>query len=264
MATQIAGTNNQQRHGRIFLTIFLLGLFGVITLAISITFLIPSLVASLGDEAPPPPPNIVIVLAMTVQLGILIALATWAGLTLSKRMNTNVTPILTHGISDKRLLLGLVSGVSAGLAMLIVHQLIFFPVTGIPVNVSAEMPILIGLASVFLYGGFTEEILMRLGLMTLLLWLGSKIQNDENNAPTTAIFWIVNGIVTVLFGLLHIPSAVVILDIDPTPIVVAQALVLNSVGLLFGWLYWRKGIETAFAAHIGVHVGYTLLATLLL
>lgn len=248
---------------KILIAIIIPGIIGVLVLAIGTTYTIPQLAAQLGEDSPPPP-DIVIILGMLVQLGAFVTLATWGGLSLAAQMKVNVTPILKDGLSDMRLLWGLIAGIVSGLLMLAAHQLIFFPIIEIPVNVSAEMPPLLGVASAFLYGGFTEEILIRLGLMTLFLWFAGKIQGDENGVPSTTMFWIVNIIITVIFALLHLPSAILIQGVELTPIVVIQALVLNSVSILFGWLYWNKGIETAFAAHIGVHVGYTLLATLVL
>jgi len=49
-----------------------------------------------------------------------------------------------------------------------------------------------------------------------------------------------------------------------TPIVVARALVLNSVvGVLCGYFYWKNGLEAAMIAHgsadVVLHVGGSLL-----
>jgi membrane protease YdiL (CAAX protease family) len=29
---------------------------------------------------------------------------------------------------------------------------------------------------------------------------------------------------------------------------------LLNGGLIFGWLYWKKGLESAFIAHVFIHV----------
>lgn len=40
-----------------------------------------------------------------------------------------------------------------------------------------------------------------------------------------------------------------------TSIVVVRALVLNGIaGLLFGWLYWRRGLEAAVIAHFATDI----------
>lgn len=245
--------------GFVFWRLFIAGFFGIIMLAGMMTYLVPQLVQ---DE--PLPPNAVLWAVIFVQYGIILAVAVWGGLTLTKKMQFNPTPILTgelkEGISQ-RLMLGAISGFVAGLMMLAAYQFIFVPLTLVPMNLTENVPLWLGMGNAFLYGGITEELLMRLGLMSLLLWIAAKIQRSENGQPNTVGFWTVNVIVTIIFGLLHLPSTALITPI--TPMIVVQALVLNSVALLFGWLYWRRGLETAIMAHITVHVGYTLIGILL-
>ena len=106
------------------------------------------------------------------------------------------------------------------------------------------------LAARFLYGGLTEEILMRFGLMTLLVWLISKI--TKNTSP--GVYW--SGIVfaAVLFGLGHFPVAYQAVG-EPSALLLSYILIGNAIGgIIFGWLYWKKGLESAFIAHIFAHV----------
>ncbi len=52
----------------------------------------------------------------------------------------------------------------------------------------------------------------------------------------------------ILFGLGHLPITSSITAI--TPIVIARAIILNGIGgLVFGWLYWKKGLTYAMACH---------------
>lgn len=118
------------------------------------------------------------------------------------------------------------------------------------------MPPMPGLASVDLwkrmlacfYGGIAEELICRLFLMTLLVWALHKLAGKSGSAPTTWMIW--TGIVgaTVVFGLGHLPAAAGIWEL--TPVVVARTVLLNAlVGIPFGVLYWRKGLEHAMVAH---------------
>ena len=51
-----------------------------------------------------------------------------------------------------------------------------------------------------------------------------------------------------LFGAVHIPQAVVL--VGPSALVVAFALLGNGVpGVVFGWLYWRRGLVAAMVCH---------------
>ena len=106
------------------------------------------------------------------------------------------------------------------------------------------------LAARFLYGGLTEEILMRFGLMTLVVWIASKI--FKGAIPIA--FWIGIIIASLLFALGHFPIAYQAVD-TPSTGLLTYILIGNTIGgLIFGWLYWKKGLESAFLAHIFAHV----------
>jgi len=108
-----------------------------------------------------------------------------------------------------------------------------------------------------LYGSINEEILLRLGLMSILVWLGRFVSKTEDGHPTLAVLWIANILAAVLFGLGHLPATATLLPI--TPLVVLRAIVLNGViGVAAGYLYFKHGLEAAmlshFAADIVLHV----------
>src|SRR5262245_12106647 len=68
-----------------------------------------------------------------------------------------------------------------------------------------------------------------------------------------APFWVANGLAALLFGLGHIPGALA--SVPLTPAVWAYAIVLNGIcGIVFGWLFWRKGLEAAMVAHFTVDI----------
>ncbi len=105
------------------------------------------------------------------------------------------------------------------------------------------------LAARLLYGGITEELLLRFGLMSLVLWLALKAVPAR---PITAA-WVSIAVSTLLFALGHLPamySAVA----HPSASLFAYVMLGNSIGgLIFGWLYWRKGLEAAMIAHMAAH-----------
>jgi membrane protease YdiL (CAAX protease family) len=110
------------------------------------------------------------------------------------------------------------------------------------------------------YGGITEEVLLRLGVFSMLAWLISRIPGAraEDGRPTLATFWIAGALAALLFGAGHLPTAIA-LGIAGTPLLVARIILLNSLlGIAFAWLYWTRGLEAAiishFAADIILHV----------
>ena len=97
-----------------------------------------------------------------------------------------------------------------------------------------------------LYGGVAEEVLFRLFLMSLFVWIAMKIKIPRNVGVWAAI--IITGII---FGLGHLPITGELTAI--TSDIVLRAILLNgSVSIIFGWLYWKKGLESAMIAHFSV------------
>ncbi|CAM3621987.1 type II CAAX prenyl endopeptidase Rce1 family protein [Erysipelothrix urinaevulpis] len=100
-----------------------------------------------------------------------------------------------------------------------------------------------------LYGGIIEEILLRFGVLTLIVWLTQKILRSDHVG--TYIFAVV--ISSLIFALGHLPAASVIFGLSL--IIVIRILLLNFVpGLLFGWLYWKYGLCYSMLSHVLVHV----------
>jgi membrane protease YdiL (CAAX protease family) len=59
--------------------------------------------------------------------------------------------------------------------------------------------------------------------------------------------------VSVIFGLGHLPATVQITPL--TSVVIIRAIVLNGIGgIIFGWLYWKKGLESAILAHFSADI----------
>jgi hypothetical protein len=116
------------------------------------------------------------------------------------------------------------------------------------------------------YGGISEEIFLRLFLLSLLvLGLRRLILGPgavERPLPWAA-FWTANLLAAVVFGLGHLPATAALVPL--TPLLVVQAIVLNGIlALLFGELYRRWGLEMAILAHfsadIALHVVPPLVA----
>lgn len=99
------------------------------------------------------------------------------------------------------------------------------------------------------YGAFDEEILMRLFVLTLLAWIGSRFSRTKEGRPTLAVLWIANLLAAILFGLGHLPATQAA-GFPLNGLVIGLALVLNGlVGIATGWLYWSRGLGSAMLAH---------------
>lgn len=98
-----------------------------------------------------------------------------------------------------------------------------------------------------IYGGINEEVLLRLFLFTLLYFLLSKCFTITESNKTFSL-WMVNIVVAILFGLGHLPAAFKL--VTPSAFEIFRILFLNGIaGIVFGWLYWSRGLWTAMVAH---------------
>lgn len=99
-----------------------------------------------------------------------------------------------------------------------------------------------------LYGGITEEVLLRWGVMSILAWLATRI------VKTDAAYWAAILLAALLFAAGHLPFLYNTVP-DAAPTLVALVMVGNAIpGILFGWLFWKRGIEAAMLAHAGGHL----------
>jgi membrane protease YdiL (CAAX protease family) len=101
-------------------------------------------------------------------------------------------------------------GISIGLGILtsiliIILSFIFTPVSSVFQNASISVPSWKAFLACF-YGGIGEEILLRLFLMTLIVWIFFKIKKTADGKPTVIGIWLAIIISSVIFGLGHIPN----------------------------------------------------------
>lgn len=142
------------------------------------------------------------------------------------------------------------AGLLVGIAIIVGDWLgnLFVPI-GFPETVA---PIWQGALATF-YGGVVEEVLVRLFLMSVLVWLAAKIWKTSAGLPTPTAFWFGIIAASILFGLGHLPATALLVDI--TPFIVFRAIVLNGIGgVVFGWLFWKRGLVAAMLAHFTADV----------
>lgn len=109
------------------------------------------------------------------------------------------------------------------------------------------------IAARVLYGGITEELLLRWGLMTALAWLAWRFL-QQRRGPVRAVFvWLAIAVSALLFAAGHLPAASVLLGTMDVPVVAFVIGVNTAFGLLFGYLFWRYGLESAMIAHALTH-----------
>ncbi len=149
------------------------------------------------------------------------------------------------------LIAAVVSFVGALFVMLMDHFL-FMPNIGVTEEVSVA-PWWQGLLAMF-YGGFTEELMVRFFVMTFIVWLLAIITRKQRESIPAVYFYIGIVLATLLFGIGHLPAVAQMFGELSALLVVRTVLLNGLLGLWFGYLYWKKGLEYAFIAHMAADI----------
>ncbi len=223
------------------------GMAGVIAV---VTIALPRLL----PEGQLPAPMPVLMAASLLQSGLLLALAVWAGVRFGHRFGLRapafeaaVTGAPIGAALRPQLLPGLVAGVLGGVALMVVVARLA------PASLASAADA-IPIVARILYGGITEELLLRWGLMTLLAWLLARLAPGASPSMRSAQLWVAIVVSALLFAAGHLPAARMIAG-SLTPDVVAYVLLANTAfGVLFGVLFRRWGLESAIIAHGVTHL----------
>lgn len=251
----------KRKKAYLALILFFLGLLGMLSM-LTVDFPLPEEMQSILEETFTPSQ---IQLLILINPTILMLIAVVVGTLLYQKVNLSV-PIIEKwvGIKEDKVQIHaiLVYGIIGGLFTGILLSTLGLIGRGLVPSEFEQLgeSLQITLAARFLYGGITEEILMRYGLMTLLVWIAAKIFRGTK----PSIYWIGISLAALLFALGHFPIVFQSID-NPSSIMLAYVLIGNSVGgLVFGWLYWKKGLESAFLAHMFAHVAMVILEKIFL
>jgi hypothetical protein len=240
--------------------LFVLGSLGIVMFTITSISLVQQQLAALPPEvAAELPPLRVLMLVQGLQYSVLLAIAILIGIGCARRVGLRShlidsavfhTPKSLSWATEMKWSLGI--GAATAVIILVINRLIepALPEALRAAN-NAEPNWLTSLTAI-LYGGITEEILMRWGLMSLLVWAGWKLLKQGVALPSQAIYQGAIVLAAVLFGLLHLPMTAAITPL--TPLLIIRALLLNGIaGIAYGWLFWQYSLEAAMLAHASFH-----------
>ncbi|MDA5111037.1 CPBP family intramembrane glutamic endopeptidase [Brevibacillus thermoruber] len=223
------------------IAVFILGLVaGAVIGAYQVMSLTPEMereiVAKLGSK------NVMIIVAM-LQTAVLAGIATMAGLWASPKVGLN-KPFMYN---RKSIAAAVAIGLLSACLIAIPEKLVFAEALGLDEKFAFSWLYFLGSV---LYGGIIEEILLRFGLMTLIIWIASKMTRSANS---NGIY--IAGIVVaaLLFAAGHLPATAQMLGVSPLS--VTRTLLLNFLpGIGYGYLYWKHGLAYAMLGHISTHV----------
>jgi hypothetical protein len=245
---------------KLFLILWLAGLIGVFSfLLVDLSALVSNLQVPEGTEIPPVTP-LIKVLGL-IQPSVILTFAVIVGVGLASRVGLSA-PIAEAAVGGGKVVSalkpqivpGIIGGLAGGVAIVLTGLLSKPFLSAEVVTRIAEFGKLLPLPTRLLYGGITEELLLRWGLMTLLVWAGWRLFQKGRNKPKALCFVLAILISSLVFGLGHLPIAYLVIP-EPTVALLSYVIVANSVfGFVAGFLYWKKGLESAMIAHMLAHV----------
>jgi membrane protease YdiL (CAAX protease family) len=110
-----------------------------------------------------------------------------------------------------------------------------------------------GLAS--FWAPFAEEIVDRLFLLSLVAWLGMKLFRVSGTGRGRWVaLWGANLATALFFGWYHISNEQIFAATVPGIVALRTVLIILPVGLAFGWLYLRRGLEAAILSHFAIDI----------
>lgn len=225
-------------------------------LLIAIMISIPGLLSLVTFVTPPPG---IPAIALAVNPLVLLLIFTFAGCLGAPGMNLKSWLFLGDVQSSTQLLLYLSLGAIFGLMLGVLDQAtasVWRPDRS-ELKTLFERADLANLSIGVFYGGITEEIIMRWGLLSLIA-LGLSKLTYHRLALQMAIV-----LTATLFAAGHLPTLFVVSP-EPGSLALIRTFGLNLIaGLHFGYAFTRTSLEAAFSAHIGLHLGVFLTATTL-
>jgi len=243
-----------------FAILFVLGSVGIVMFTIMSIPLIEQQLAKLSPEAlEKVPPLGMLMLLQGLQYSVLLAISILIGIGCAYRVGLHShlidrwvfhTAKVPSFAVEMKWSLGL--GAAAAIVLLLLDRLMQ-PALPEALQVANNIErSWLNLLTAMSYGGITEEILMRWGLMSLLVWIAWKVLKQGVTLPSQGIYQSAIVLAALVFGLLHLPATAAIVPL--TPLVIIRAILLNGIaGIAFGWLFWQYSLEAAMLAHVSVH-----------
>lgn len=244
-------TTEPIKYPRLRLSLYLwtAGMLGVVALTIPV---VPQLVTETTFSMP----TWAVLLISVFQSALLLALAVWLGVVLAPKVGLQ-SGVFEAAATGSAIMLPLRPQVTPGLVAGVVGGIGLFAIGGYasPSTLAGvEQEFTVPILARVLYGGVTEELLLRWGLMTLLVWMAWRFVQRRHGAPRPVYIWLAIFVSALLFGAGHLPAAAALIEEMTVDLVVFIVGANTIFGVLFGYLYWRFGLETAMIAHASAHI----------
>jgi len=129
----------------------------------------------------------------------------------------------------------------------------FYPISGKIPRPSKPFYALVSFSA-----GISEEIMFRLGIMSLIITVIQFLNKVDK--PSNKTIWIGIIISSIFFGLIHLPLSKKFVEL--TPFTIGVTMIGNLItGSTFGWIFWKRGLLVAIISHIAFDLVFHVIGT---
>ena len=247
---------------RLFLILWAAGFLGVLSfLLVDLNALIAMVPLPDGQSSADLPSPAVLKIVSLIQPAILVSLAVLIGVLLANRVGLHSPAAEAFAAKEPfvsklrpQLMPAIIAGSAGGVAIILAWVIAKPHLSADFISRAEAFNKLLPAPFRFLFGGVTEEILIRWGLMTLLVWVSWRLFQKGEGRPKGLFVVVAILISAILFGVGHLPIASLLAGGLTFPLA-AYVITANSLfGIVAGFLYWKRGLESAMIAHIVAHI----------
>jgi len=233
--------------------LFFAGFIGVL----SMLPLIPQLLALQTEPAPLPVP--VIQLIGAVQSSLMLAALVWLGSKCARKVGLKAPMFEAfcqqqplYPIFQMQWFAALIGGIVGGIGLL---GFFAYMQPSLPSDfLRAAANLNPAWYTKLLYGGVTEEVLLRWGVMSCIAWLVWRVTQGGKGQLRPLHVLIAVCFSALLFGVGHLPVAMSLSHELTVPLLTYIILGNAAFGFIAGYLFWRYGLECAIMAHMIAHI----------
>jgi len=227
-------------------------LFGLIAGGFTTLYQLSTMSSVLGEQEIPLPLPVLILIG-SFQVALITLILSFLGLSMMNKTNLSLFKQENRRNGYK---LALLFGFTTGLLIAGSDRFVFQSLIPALTKYEAKFSFIALFAGIF-YGGVVEEVMLRLFLMTFLLFIVVKIKRTDSISDV--YYWGAIAITSLLFALLHLPFTSLLFG-EITPLLVFRSILLNGVGgIFFGYLYWRHGLIFSMISHMFAHISMQFL-----
>ncbi|MFH1617428.1 MAG: CPBP family glutamic-type intramembrane protease, partial [Candidatus Margulisiibacteriota bacterium] len=106
----------------------------------------------------------------------------------------------------------------------------------------------------YIMDAVNKELIFRLFFLSMTVWLFTYVFNKKDDGSISDVcIWF--SIIVASFMVAALPLPAIAKNETLTPLLVGKILVVGGgTSIIFGWLYWKKGLLSSITAHLTANI----------